>query len=240
MSWLESRCLLCAAAVGGALFTVPTLGTAATLCVSSHPLPGCDNTYTTIQDAVDAAASGDIVKVVPGHYQEDVHITIPLSLIGAGAANTVIDATSQSNGIFVDGNVDGTPGSNTLKDVVVTGFTVENANFEGILIANASFVTVRGNTLVNNDLSLSNGTCPGIPDFETNEGFDCGEAIHLTGVDHATIADNDIEHNAGGILVSDDTGPTHDNLIAGNKTANNPYDCGITFASHDPYGTPPP
>jgi len=41
-----------------------------------------------------------------------------------------------------------------------------------------------------------------------------------------------IENNAGGILLSDDTGATHDNLIIGNIAQNNPFDCGITLASH--------
>jgi len=76
--------------------------------------------------------------------------------------------------------------------------------------------------------------CPGIPSFETNEGFDCGEAIHLEGVQHSTVSNNSITLNAGGILLSDDTGATHDNLIAGNSVINNPSDCGITLASHVP------
>ncbi len=85
-----------------------------------------------------------------------------------------------------------------------------------------------------NDKALDPSTteCPGIPAFETLEGFDCGEGIHLTGVDHATVSTNVVVHNAGGILLSDDTGPTHDNLISGNLVQNNPYDCGITLASH--------
>jgi hypothetical protein len=209
---------------------------AATLCVDQKPHSAC--AFNTINAAVSNAAPGDTVKVMAGRYQEDVHITKPLSLIGAGAANTIIDAASQSNGVFIDGNINGTPGNNTLTDVTVSGFTVENANLEGILIANASYVTVWHNSIIGNDRSLANGTCPGAPAFETNEAFDCGEGIHLTGVDHSTIAANDVERNAGGILVSDETGPTHDNLIAGNKVANNPYDCGITLASHDPYGLP--
>jgi hypothetical protein len=40
--------------------------------------------------------------------------------------------------------------------------------------------------------------------------------------------------NAGGILLSDDTGATHDNLISGNVVHDYPYDCGITLASHPP------
>jgi parallel beta-helix repeat protein len=79
--------------------------------------------------------------------------------------------------------------------------------------------------------------------FEAGEGFDCGEAIHLSGVDHSVVADNVAVNNAGGILLSDDTGQTHDNLISGNTVEKNPYDCGITLASHNietPDYTPPP
>ena len=43
-----------------------------------------------------------------------------------------------------------------------------------------------------------------------------------------------MQNNAGGILLSDDTGATHENVISGNVVANNPFDCGITLASHPP------
>jgi hypothetical protein len=38
--------------------------------------------------------------------------------------------------------------------------------------------------------------------------------------------------NAGGILLTDEFGPTHGNLIAGNIVTDNAYDCGITLPSH--------
>lgn len=155
----------------------------------------------------------------------------PLSLVGHNSSNTVIDATGLPTGIYVDG-LDN-PG---LGSVVVTGFTMKNANLEGIVITNASNVTVYDNNVLNNNrgLDVQDGTCPGAPPWETAEGFDCGEGIHLSGVDHSSVTDNTSQNNAGGILLSDDTGPTHDNLIANNTVSNNPFDCGITLASHPP------
>lgn len=233
-------CFASAAAICFGAFVASTTGAAAsTVCVSTNPQSGC--LYTSIKSAVDNASAGDVINVQPGTYHEDVHITKPISLIGAGAANTIIDATDKSNGIFIDGGqpayTGSAPAANTLFNVTVSGFTVENAKFEGILISNASDVIVRQNIVVGNDQNLStkDGTCPDIPTFETSEGLDCGQGIHLTGVDHSTISDNDVEHNAGGILISDDTGPTDNNLIIGNNVANNPYDCGITLASHLAY-----
>ena len=94
------------------------------------------------------------------------------------------------------------------------------------------------NEVINNNksLNLSNqqNPCPGLPAFETLEGFDCGEGIHLSGVDHSVVGNNTAKHNAGGILLSDDTGATYQNLIIGNLAQENPFDCGITIASHPP------
>jgi parallel beta-helix repeat protein len=198
------------------------------LCVNPGGTKGC---LATIGAAVAAAAPNDTIDVAAGTYKEDVTVAKPLSLIGANQNNTIIDATGLANGVYIDG-LDN-PG---LSNVIVTGFTVKNANFEGILITNASFVTVWGNTVTNNDVNLepSIPACPGIPDFETGEDFDCGEGVHLIGVDHSTVANNTVENNAGGILLSDDTGQTHDNLVTGNLSKDNPFDCGIVMASHAP------
>jgi parallel beta-helix repeat protein len=226
---------VCAALVGAALSTATCQSAvAATLCVNPSGKNGC---YAAIAAAVAAASPGDAIQVAQGTYAEgDINIGKPLSLIGANSANTIINAAGKGNGVYIDG-LDNA----ALSEVVVTGFTVENANFEGILVTNASSVTISDNRVVSNNIALipAKEECPGAPPFETAEGFDCGEGIHLSGVDHSTIAGNLIEGNAGGILLSDDTGATHDNLITGNTADNNPFDCGITLASHPLYSALP-
>lgn len=214
---------------GAALALAQSAGAAA-ICVNPAGTGGC---YTTISQAVKAAPSGAAIQVGPGVYKETVTITQPVSLIGAGASNTVIDATGQSNGIFVNGMT--APPNDGIGSVAISGFTIKNANFEGILVANALGVTISNNVVSNNDKSLQFGAtnpCPNLPAFETNEGDDCGEGIHLMAVDHSIVANNIVEFNAGGILLSDETGPTDDNIISGNTVAENAYDCGITLASH--------
>ena len=197
-------------------------------CVNPSGRGGC---FSTIGAAVAAAPPGGIISVEPGTYKEDVIIGRSLSLIGTNSGNTIIDATGLPNGIYVDG-LDH-PG---LSNVVVTGFTIENANFEGVLITNASDITIKNNRVLNNDTSLDvdAGTCPGQPPFESGEDFDCGEGVHLLGVEFSVLSDNVIEGNSGGMLLSDDTGETHDNLVIGNLVKDNPFDCGITLASHAP------
>ena len=201
---------------------------AATLCVNPGGTGGC---YSTINAAIAAASSHDSVRVASGTYKEDVVIGKALSLVGASSSATTIDATGLSNGVYIDG-LDN-PG---LNDVLVTGFTIKNANFEGILVTNVSSSEIYNNKVVNNDkgLDLSSSTCPGLPPFETSESDDCGEGIHLMGADHMTVANNTVTNNAGGILLSDETAITQVNLISGNTVENNPYDCGITLASHPP------
>jgi len=204
---------------------------AATLCVNPTGSSGCQ---ATIGKAVSAASPGDTIQVAAGTYKEDVTIGKPLSLIGAGSALTIIDATGLGNGIVVDG-VDN-PG---LSNVVITGFSVENANFEGILVENSSNVTIWQNQILKNNVSLnvSESSCPGLPAaFQAGEAFDCGEGLHFSGVDHSVAIDNVIQNNAGGILLSDDTGATFDNVITRNTVSNNPFDCGITLASHSGMG----
>jgi hypothetical protein len=202
---------------------------AATLCVDAAGKHGC---FVTIKAAVTAAARNDTIEVHDGIYKESVVIGKPVSLMAGDARKVVIEAMGLPNGIYIDGidNAD-------LSHILITGFTIRNANFEGILVTNASSVTIQGNHVENNDKSLKIGpppSCSGIPSFETSEGLDCGEAIHLSGVHHSIVANNIVENNAGGMLLSDDTGATHDNLISGNVVRNNPFDCGITLASHPP------
>lgn len=201
-------------------------------CVNPAGTGGC---YNTIGAAVAAAGAGETITVAPGVYHEDVTIPSALSLVGSGSQRTVIDASGLANGIHVDGLEN--PG---LSHVNVTGLAVKNANFQGILVTNASFVNITDTLITGNNTHLQLGappTCPGLENFfggifVAGEGFDCGEGIHLSGVTHSTVANNDVEGNAGGILLSDDTGATHDNLLSGNIVKDNPYDCGLTLASH--------
>ena len=213
-----------AAACG--LLTAFQLATAATLCVNPGASSGC---YATIGAAVSAANAGDTINISSGSYAETITIGKSLSLVGAGAGATIINAKGQSNGIHIDGL-----GNAALTGVLVTGVTVMNANYEGILVTNSSYLTISENhvTANNQSLNTANGTCPGLPVFETNEALDCGEGIHLMGVDHATVAGNTVDLNSGGILITDETGQSHDNLITSNIVRDNPYACGITLASH--------
>ncbi len=203
---------------------------AASLCVNPA---GTGNCAKTIGAAVAAAAPGDNIAVAAGTYRETVTIGKPLTISGE-PGQTIIDATGLPVGIYIDGI-----GNPNLSGVIVANLTVVNAKFEGILATNASEITISASTLTGNNKALTFApnappSCPGIPAFETGEDFDCGEAIHFSGVHHSRIIGNTVKNNAGGILLSDDTGATYDVLIADNSVVDNQFDCGITLASHPP------
>lgn len=217
---------ICALLMAGS--SVPAA--AATLCVNPAGKGGC---FSSIGAAVTAANPGDVINVAHGTYKEDVSIGKSLSLIGGDDHDgPIIDATGQLNGITI----------NKASDVVVSGFIVENAETAGIWITNSSFITISRNTVQYNDKGVVPGTpdtCPslqGTP-FASGENLDCGEGVFLSAVDHSILANNTITRNAGGILMTDDTGPSHDNLITGNSVVRNTeLDCGITIPSHSGAG----
>lgn len=207
----------------GHTFFVSRKGSDGNPCIESAPC-------ATIGHAVSMAGNGDMVVVGRGTYHEDVAIAVGLTLRGAG--RPTIDASGMNNGIVISG--DGAAGA------TVTGFTVKNATFEGILVQQTHGVTISDNVAEGNDQGiflphaqqtgecLAVGLVPG----------DCGEGIHLWSVMNSRVERNWVGNNAGGILLTDESGPTAFNIIDGNIVVDNKYDCGITIAGHNPGGAP--
>jgi parallel beta-helix repeat protein len=177
----------------------------------------------TISHAVSVANPGDTVIVEPGTYTEDVVVAKSLTI--SGEAGAVVDATGQVNCFDVSG-----PGA---SGTVLEGFTVENAIGEGILVESTSTVTVQHNELHANDVGFNTNATPECA-AQGNVPGDCGEALHLMSVTGGRVIDNTVENNVGGILVTDEAGPSSGNLISGNVARDNLEDCGITLPSHNP------
>jgi hypothetical protein len=137
-----------------------------------------------------------------------------------------------------------------IDSLTIAGFTAQNALFEGILVVSALDVTIRDNHIVDNDKSPASNSrmpSPGILTsrgdgiYETDETGDCGGALHLVGTVSSIVSDNLIRGNADGVLISDETAESRDNLLIHNVVRDNPLECGIVLASHPPSGqTSPP
>lgn len=183
--------------------------------------------YRTVDAALKTAPAGATVVVCPGTYRTDALVARRVDLIGIDAT---IDASGKANGITV-----------TASGALVEGFTVRNANGEGILVMGSAKttvedVTIRGNTVVHNDLGAHMAKYAGYKECQPsgNVPGDCGEGLHLMGVIRSTVEGNTVRGNSGGILLTDETGPTAGNLITDNVVTGNTEDCGITIASHNP------
>jgi hypothetical protein len=202
--------------------------------------------FTTIDEAVAAVKPGTHIVVCPGTYHEGVMLDKRIELTGMGA---VIDASSSpfGNGVQILG-----PGG---SGSTVAGFKIEKAEFEGILVGTApvatsttngapatggvpvSDVTIAGNDLVGNGTGFKTdaGQCFSTP----HAPGDCGETIHLVSVTDSTVEANNVTGNVGGILLTDEFGPTSHNVVRFNRATGNVHDCGITLAGHNPAAVNP-
>ena len=180
--------------------------------------------FRSINKAIRAVASGGRVIVCGGTYKEGVAVTKPLSLEVAG--NVIIDATGQINGIEVDA-----PG------VAVLGFTVKNAIGEGILVRGVDNVSITGNAVSSNDRGVGSAAYSQCATVQGAPG-DCGGGIHLMGSSNSKVVNNTSRANAGGIVISDETGPAAHNVVTGNSVQDNLLGSGITLVGRNKAAAP--
>jgi parallel beta-helix repeat protein len=230
------------AAVSGALVAVTALGSVGAVTAGAAPMhhrpaapprhdrharldvsPRARHAFRSIDRAVAVARPGDTVVVAPGTYREDVKVDKDINLVGVG--HPVIDAQGRDNGILITGD--------RAAGATVSGFDVRHADFEGILADGVTRVRIERNRVTDNDrggrAAMPTGECAGqgvVPG-------DCGEGLHLMSVTRSQVLDNTVDNNAGGILLTDENGPTAFNVIARNRVLDNILDCGITIAGHN-------
>jgi nitrous oxidase accessory protein NosD len=188
-------------------------------CVPSHTISSsCSATdYTSIQNAVNAAASGDIILVGPGKYKEYVTIsTDSLSLFGAQAGRdareerddskkeSIVDATGTGNstitinapyvvidGFTIQGGTGGSPFSAGIFLSGVQGTQVLNniieANSTGVLLIGSEVNVVERNLIKNN-----NG----------GAGLVVGCGVAALGNEFLSISDNEFAGNRAAAISS--------------------------------------
>ncbi|HEX9077330.1 MAG TPA: hypothetical protein VF932_16195 [Anaerolineae bacterium] len=121
---------------------------AATGCVNPGGTGGC---FASIQVAINAAAPGDVITIAPGTYRENVTVTKPVTLAGAGVYSIVQPAVSNPNPC---------PGSS------LCGGTASN-----IMLVQADNVTIHDLTLDGDNPLLTSGIVRGGADLDARNGI---------------------------------------------------------------------
>jgi len=165
--------------------------------------------YLTIQEAIDAAGSGDTIKVAAGLYKENVIIDKSLTLEGARAgvdartrsgAETIVEPDEEEIGISILTAAD--------RIVVIDGLTVQNGAHA---IATPEFGLMAASITVKNVRVLHPG------DFGISLTF----TINAT-VEHCYVEDAQVGINAGAVLPAPPTVAT----LRNNEVVNSEF--GIT------------
>ena len=165
------RTCLCASL---ALLALPGSASAEVLTVG----PGGDYHFKSVQSAVNAAGSGDVIEVAAGYYLEgsrpyrgdgrssglNFELKSDIVLLGAGAEQTTLDLDRSWYGLLFDGS----------HRITVSGFTVLNARHSSISDIDGSSENVVEDCVFGGELfAPSNGVQdPGDPVYLRNVVFD--------------------------------------------------------------------
>ena len=171
--------------------------------------------YSSINAAIAAASSGGTVVVCPGTYHTQVIVTKPLILAARNGA--VIDAAGQPTLTVAGMKLPGGIGIGVIKTnhVWVSGFKVENAPFDAILVGQSSHVSVSRNVLMHNGYM----------------------GVDINGSSWSAATRNISEYNTGGgFLIADDIGPNSHNMVSDNVASYNPGGSGVIVAGHTTSG----
>ena len=183
--------------------------------------------YSTIQDAIDDAGSGDLIEVDVGTYYENIEFN---------GKNIILRSTDPSDpAIVADTIIDGENKDSVVKFLngdqsTLEGFTIRNgdAYFGGGIYLYDSFSTITGNNIIENKSQIDGGgiylnnsfpIMTGNSIFSNEAKYGAGIYVDSSSPDiiNNRIYDNVADYKGGGILVIDNSYPLiKDNELSGN------------------------
>jgi parallel beta-helix repeat protein len=150
-------------------------------------ITGSDGAYTSIQDAINMANSGDTIFVYSGIYNESaqpikgIFIDKAITLLGEDKETTIINVPSKTFGVHIK----------NVEYVNISGFTVMGSSSYNFLLSSSNYSKIHDNIVKN-----SGATAVGISSSSFN-----------------TIENNDLADNLHGISISDNS---RDNIVRNN------------------------
>jgi len=156
--------------------------------------------FSSIQDAIDQAVSGDIIQVMARaeNYEENIVLKDGITLEGLETARTIIDGTG-SDVVITAGR------DTTIRNLTITG------GLTGIAASNISDTTISNNIIVGNTTGID---CPNSTDVLIHQNtIDDSEANGISCVSSQTVSitNNLITNNETGVSLSNITSLTVSN-----------------------------
>ena len=151
--------------------------------------------YSTIQEAINVAETGDVIFVKAGMYFENIVVNKSVSLVGENRENTIIDGQRMGTVIYVN-----------TSYVTITNFTIQNGAgfngrpYAGIAAYNSNYLNITYNIIKNNNVGIdceigSGGNCIAILN---NVIISNDNGVIISSYNNVTIANNTItEYNLG-------------------------------------------
>ena len=161
--------------------------------------------FAMIQDAINASAHGDTIRVFEGEYTENVVVNSSVTLIGNGSANTTIRGGGAGDVVKI------------ISDWVnMSDFNVTESGSSpcaGIYIL-SNHTTISGNNLSNNHYGICLNSTHNTTIRKNNATGNDWDGIFLNRSTDCIIEDNDVSDNYwNGIYLEN----SHDNTITNNS-----------------------
>jgi len=156
--------------------------------------------YSTIQEAIDNANSGDTIHVWAGTYNENVMVDKTLTLIGNGSANTTIDGGKSGSIVTI-----------IAHWINISGFKIQNSGNRmfpyydsGINIQYMENITISNNNLTNNNFGIRLYNCKNVQMYKNTCYSNILNGFHVINSNYCNFENNtcNFSKQACGIVLS--------------------------------------